>query len=279
MDAYAFTAFRKHLTLFKQRGLKQYTEVIKGYQSPSSSADSSPHQSTNREHMVDSTCNAAPSTSRAGPRPVGARGRRREGPLNNADAFTAFRKHLTLFKQRGLKQYTEVRYLVIASEEIQETCALYHGYDDIEGHYKMVNTKTCSPEGSYHQPFQSRRMGFVGFSEFTSRTQTGRSRRREGPLNNAGPTFMVSYTFSRAPQYTEVWYLVIASEEIQETCALYHGYDDIEGRYKMVIKDHITYRYEVLGVMGKGSFGRDLKCRDHKTQQLVAMKVIANNQS
>ena len=43
-----------------------------------------------------------------------------------------------------------------------------------------------------------------------------------------------------------------------------------------VINDHITY--EVLGVMGQGSFGRDLKCRDHKTQQLVAMKVIAHNQ-
>ncbi|CAL8291502.1 unnamed protein product [Gadus morhua 'NCC'] len=81
----------------------------------------------------------------------------------------------------------------------------------------------------------------------------------------------------RPKQYTEVRYLVIASEEIQETCALYHGYDDIKGHYKMVINDHITY--EVLGVKGQGSFGRDLKCRDHKTQQLVAMKVIAHNQS
>ncbi|XP_056461526.1 dual specificity tyrosine-phosphorylation-regulated kinase 4-like [Gadus chalcogrammus] len=46
----------------------------------------------------------------------------------------------------------------------------------------------------------------------------------------------------------------------------------------MVIKDHIAYRYEILELMGKSTFGRVLKCRDHKTQQLVAMKVIANDQ-
>ena len=45
-----------------------------------------------------------------------------------------------------------------------------------------------------------------------------------------------------------------------------------------VIKDHIAYRYEVLERMGQGSFGRVFKCRDHKTQQLVAMKVIAKDQ-
>ena len=45
-----------------------------------------------------------------------------------------------------------------------------------------------------------------------------------------------------------------------------------------VIKDHIAYRYEILELMGEGTFGRVPKCRDHKTQQLVAMKVIANDQ-
>ncbi|XP_030232069.1 dual specificity tyrosine-phosphorylation-regulated kinase 4 [Gadus morhua] len=79
-------------------------------------------------------------------------------------------------------------------------------------------------------------------------------------------------------QYKEVWYLGIAAEKIQQKCPLSHGYDDRKGHYKMVIKDHIAYRYEVLEVMGQGTFGRVLKCRDHKTKQLVAMKVIANDQ-
>ncbi|CAL8317163.1 unnamed protein product [Arctogadus glacialis] len=74
-------------------------------------------------------------------------------------------------------------------------------------------------------------------------------------------------------QYKEVWYLDIAEEKVQETFPLRHGYDDSEGHYKMVIKDHFAYRYEVLELMG-----RVLKCRDHKTQQLETMKVIVNNQ-
>ena len=45
-----------------------------------------------------------------------------------------------------------------------------------------------------------------------------------------------------------------------------------------VIKDHIAYRYELLEVMGQGGFGQVLKCRDHRTKQLVAMKVIVKNQ-
>ncbi|CAL8294122.1 unnamed protein product [Arctogadus glacialis] len=77
-------------------------------------------------------------------------------------------------------------------------------------------------------------------------------------------------------QYQDVWYFGIAAEKVRETRALNHGYDDIEGHYKMVINDHIAYRYEVLEEIGQGSFGRVFKCRDHKTKQLVAMKVIAN---
>ncbi|CAL8361285.1 unnamed protein product [Gadus morhua 'NCC'] len=77
--------------------------------------------------------------------------------------------------------------------------------------------------------------------------------------------------------YKEVWYLGIAAEKIQETSGCHHGYDDFQGHYKMVIKDHIAYRYEVLEVMGEGTYGRVFKSRDHKTKQLVAMKVIANN--
>ncbi|CAL8299332.1 unnamed protein product [Boreogadus saida] len=80
--------------------------------------------------------------------------------LAAADALSAFRKHLTPFERREIKRYQDVWYLGIAAEKVRETC----GYDDIEGHYKMVNTNTCHPEGSYHQTFQSRRLGFVGFS-------------------------------------------------------------------------------------------------------------------
>lgn len=36
------------------------------------------------------------------------------------------------------------------------------------------------------------------------------------------------------------------------------GYDDDQGSYIHVPHDHISYRYEVLKVIGKGSFGQVL---------------------
>lgn len=43
-----------------------------------------------------------------------------------------------------------------------------------------------------------------------------------------------------------------------------------------VLHDHIGYRFEVLEVIGKGSFGQVLKCLDHKNNELVAIKMIRN---
>lgn len=43
-----------------------------------------------------------------------------------------------------------------------------------------------------------------------------------------------------------------------------------------MIGDHIAYRYEVKGVLGKGSFGSVLHCVDHENGQHVAVKLIRN---
>lgn len=55
-----------------------------------------------------------------------------------------------------------------------------------------------------------------------------------------------------------------------------HGYDDENGEYRVVIGDHIAFRYEVLSKLGAGSFGQVLKCRDHKTGADVALKLVRN---
>jgi dual specificity tyrosine-phosphorylation-regulated kinase 2/3/4 len=54
------------------------------------------------------------------------------------------------------------------------------------------------------------------------------------------------------------------------------GYDDGTSGYIAVAHDQIAYRYEVLKVLGKGSFGQVLKCYDHKAQQHVAVKLVRN---
>lgn len=55
-----------------------------------------------------------------------------------------------------------------------------------------------------------------------------------------------------------------------------YGFDDKNGDYQVVPGDHIAYRYEVLSVLGKGSFGKVLKCIDHKNGKLVAVKMVIN---
>ncbi|KAK2838402.1 hypothetical protein Q7C36_013216 [Tachysurus vachellii] len=78
--------------------------------------------------------------------------------------------------------------------------------------------------------------------------------------------------------YTEIWYLGLDTKKIQgcQGSAQNSGFDDEHGSYLKVLHDHIAYRYEVLEVIGKGSFGQVLKCLDHKTNEMVAIKIIRN---
>ncbi|MBW0486163.1 hypothetical protein O181_025878 [Austropuccinia psidii MF-1] len=55
-----------------------------------------------------------------------------------------------------------------------------------------------------------------------------------------------------------------------------YGYDDERGDYHIVKNDHLMFRYEIVDVLGKGSFGQVLQCRDHKTGEMVAIKIIRN---
>ncbi|KAM4861271.1 dual specificity tyrosine-phosphorylation-regulated kinase 3 [Thomomys bottae] len=54
------------------------------------------------------------------------------------------------------------------------------------------------------------------------------------------------------------------------------GYDDEEGAYIHVPRDHLAYRYEVLKIIGKGSFGQVARVYDHKLRQYVALKMVRN---
>ena len=54
------------------------------------------------------------------------------------------------------------------------------------------------------------------------------------------------------------------------------GYDDERGDYTIVSGDHLAYRYEMVDILGKGSFGQVARCIDHRTGGLVAIKIIRN---
>ena len=55
-----------------------------------------------------------------------------------------------------------------------------------------------------------------------------------------------------------------------------YGYDDEQGDYKVIINDHIAYRYQIIDFLGKGSFGQALKWFDNKENRFVWLKIIKN---
>lgn len=55
-----------------------------------------------------------------------------------------------------------------------------------------------------------------------------------------------------------------------------NGYDNEQGSYIHIPHDHVAYRYEVLKVIGKGSFGQVVKAYDHKFHEHVALKMVRN---
>lgn len=60
-----------------------------------------------------------------------------------------------------------------------------------------------------------------------------------------------------------------------------YGFDDSDGNYIIRPRDHIEYRYEIVRVLGTGSFGNVVLCADHKfhysgNPARVAVKIIKN---
>jgi hypothetical protein len=51
-------------------------------------------------------------------------------------------------------------------------------------------------------------------------------------------------------------------------------YDTSDGTYRAITGDQLRYRYEILQLLGRGSFGEVYRCRDHKSGVDVAVKVI-----
>ena len=86
------------------------------------------------------------------------------------------------------------------------------------------------------------------------------------------------YEHGEILDYREVFYLGKATDKIQPSISAGSncGFDDEKGDYNVITGDHIAYRYEILGILGKGSFGIVLKVFDHKNKVNLALKIIKN---
>jgi dual specificity tyrosine-phosphorylation-regulated kinase 2/3/4 len=76
------------------------------------------------------------------------------------------------------------------------------------------------------------------------------------------------YEYKEIANYPEIYYLGTTKKKL-------HGkFCDDRMYYRSFVGDHIAYRYEIMKLLGDGSFGIVIQCFDHKTQQLVAVKIL-----
>jgi serine/threonine protein kinase len=88
-----------------------------------------------------------------------------------------------------------------------------------------------------------------------------------------------SFELSEVASYSTVYYISLKASRSLLKSHHSRGFDDEHGNYKAVIGEHIAYRYELLSVLGKGSFGRVYKVEDHKTHTTFALKIIKSGRN
>lgn len=91
--------------------------------------------------------------------------------------------------------------------------------------------------------------------------------------------FMSNYEHQEVFLYPNVYFLGTDVQKQQTPFwndANNFGFDDDESCYILVSHDHLAYRYEILKILGKGSFGQVIKAFDHKENLNVALKVVRN---
>nr|XP_022345958.1 dual specificity tyrosine-phosphorylation-regulated kinase 4-like isoform X2 [Crassostrea virginica] len=78
--------------------------------------------------------------------------------------------------------------------------------------------------------------------------------------------------------YPEIWFLGLEAKKIEGVPggAQNNGYDDENGSYIKMIGDQMAFRFEILEVVGRGSFGQVVKVLDHKQDEEIAIKIIRN---
>ena len=88
---------------------------------------------------------------------------------------------------------------------------------------------------------------------------------------------LTDYEQSEISSYENIYFLGLKAAKVRPSSdAKNSGYDDDRGDYKLVQNDHLAYRYEILEILGKGSFGQVCRCFDHKMKEFLALKIIRN---
>lgn len=101
----------------------------------------------------------------------------------------------------------------------------------------------------------------------------------EDLLNSPNVQHLSEYEREEVQDFPAVYYYGKGSKKKMarpEVSTNNYSYDDDRGDYLVINGDHLAYRYEIIDILGKGSFGQVLHCRDHCTGESTAIKIIRN---
>lgn len=88
---------------------------------------------------------------------------------------------------------------------------------------------------------------------------------------------LTKYELSEIFSYPEVYFIGADAKKRKPVYGSNNcNFDSDQGTYIHVPHDHIAYRYEVIKVIGKGSFGQVIKAYDHKNLEHIALKMVRN---
>jgi len=89
---------------------------------------------------------------------------------------------------------------------------------------------------------------------------------------------LTDFEESEIVSYPQIWYVGQTAKKVvgKPGAPNNNSYDDDQGNYIKTLNDHLVYRYQVLDVIGKGSFGQVVKAYDHKNGNMIAIKIIRN---
>ncbi|OQV24301.1 Dual specificity tyrosine-phosphorylation-regulated kinase 2 [Hypsibius exemplaris] len=161
----------------------------------------------------------------------------------------------------------------------QDDCLINGGADSPDGEVMALSTQLANGNGN----------GMNGSSRSPQIARTTIGHAGGGSANNEHfltcdhayklyHNVLTNFEKQEIFSYPQIFCVGSRAKKIQGTFngAMNGGFDTDNGSYHHVIHDHIAYRYEVLKVIGKGSFGQVVKAYDHKTHTYVGLKTVRN---
>ena len=125
-------------------------------------------------------------------------------------------------------------------------------------------------ENSENEPKLKKASSFKSIQSVNTLPQAPETVLRSNKLN------LTPWEQTEILEYEKIFFFSKKQFKIRKTSCFNNGFDNDQNEYKANIGDHIAYRYEVISLLGKGSFGQVFKVFDHREKELQALKIIKN---